>query len=521
MSAVEALLLLSSVLGASEFVLLDFTADWCGPCRMMEPTVARLDAEGIPVRKINIDHQPGLAGQYQVTSVPCFVLLVNGHEVDRVVGVTGYEQLKQMLAQAKPRKKGPQPDLRTGHPSGTHSSDFYTNLQNDGNVSPPPSVSGRPASATSQNVSISSDHKEHLLARAMAATVRLKISESNGSSCGSGTIIDVHGEDALVLTCGHIFRESSGRGKITVDLFLENGRRSIAGQLVRYDLERDLALVGIRPGVPVQTMRVAPHDYQPVEGQQVLVTGCDHGGEPIYEETKVASINRFLGPPNLQVVGQPVDGRSGGGLFTEEGLVIGVCNAADPLDRQGLYSALEAVQFELDQAGLTSIYKKQDQPGGVGSAGSPLLATGSQSATSRQTSSVQSLANRSQNTFVEQPKLGNELISETFIPTFPRAEEFGHAELICIMRSPQQAEGKSQIFVINDASPELVRHFAKEMQTKMTLLSTNALPASGAGKIPSKEHLASPTPVMRAQSPNRLFQAFQHVRRADSGDSPD
>ncbi len=520
MSAVEALLLLSSVLGASEFVLLDFTADWCGPCRMMESTVARLDAEGIPVRKINIDHQPELVSQYQVTAVPCFVLLVNGHEVNREVGATSYEQLKQMVVQAKPRKKSPQPDLRAGHTSGTHSSDFSVSLQNDGNVSPPPSVSDLPTSATSHSVPISSDHKEHLLARAMAATVRLKISELNGSSCGSGTIIDVHGEDALVLTCGHIFRETSGRGKITVDLFSENGPHSIAGQLVRYDLERDLALVSIRPGVPVQTMRVAPRDYQPIPGQRVLVTGCDHGGEPIWEETKIASINRFLGPPNLQVVGQPVDGRSGGGLFTEDGLVVGVCNAADPLDRQGLYSALEAVQFELDQAGLTSIYKKQNQPGDVGVATSPLFATGSQAATSSQTSQVQPLTNRTQNTFVEQPKPENQLISDTFSKMIPHTEEFGQAELICIVRSPQQSAGKSQVFVINDASPELVRQFAKEMQTKTTLLSTNASPASGAGKSPSK-NLASPAPVMRAQSPNGLFQAFQHVRRADPAALPD
>ena len=520
MSAVEALLLLSSVLGASECVLLDFTADWCGPCRMMESTVARLEAEGTPVRKINIDHQPGLASQYQVTAVPCFVLLVNGHEVDREVGATSYEQLKQMVVQAKPTKKRPQPDLRAGHTSGTHSSDSSVSLQNGGNVSPPPLVSDLPTSETSHSVPISYDHKEHVLARAMAATVRLKISELNGSSCGSGTIVDVHGEDALVLTCGHIFRESGGRGQITVDLFSENGPRSIAGQLVRYDLERDLALVSIRPGVPVQAMRVAPRDYQPIPGQRVLVTGCDHGGEPIWEETKIASINRFLGPPNLQVVGQPVDGRSGGGLFTEDGLVVGVCNAADPLDRQGLYSALKAVQFELDQAGLSSIYKTPDQPGNVGVAASPLFATGSQAATSSQAPQVQPLINRTRNTFVEQPKPENQLISDTFSKMIPHTEEFGQAELICIVRSSEQSEGKSRIFVINDASPELVRQFAKEMQTKTTLLSSNASPVPGAGKSPSK-NLASPTPVMRAQSPNGLLQAFQHVRRADPAALPD
>ena len=55
--------------------------------------------------------------------------------------------------------------------------------------------------------------------RARAATVRLRVHDGHGYGAGTGTIIDTHGEEALVLTCGHLFRETDGKGKIEVDLF--------------------------------------------------------------------------------------------------------------------------------------------------------------------------------------------------------------------------------------------------------------------------------------------------------------
>ena len=56
--------------------------------------------------------------------------------------------------------------------------------------------------------------------QALEATVRLRVVDATGVSHGTGTIIDVHGDEALVLTCGHIFRESQGRGEIFVELFV-------------------------------------------------------------------------------------------------------------------------------------------------------------------------------------------------------------------------------------------------------------------------------------------------------------
>src|SRR5262245_30562354 len=72
--------------GVGETVLLDFTADWCGPCKSVKPLVHQLAAAGYPVREVNIDRERALAAKYRVSTIPCFVMLVNGQEVDRQVG---------------------------------------------------------------------------------------------------------------------------------------------------------------------------------------------------------------------------------------------------------------------------------------------------------------------------------------------------------------------------------------------------------------------------------------------------
>ena len=77
----------------------------------------------------------------------------------------------------------------------------------------------------------------------------------------------------------------------------------------------------------------------------------------------MTSLNKFAGPKNVEVAGQPVQGRSGGGLFDCEGYVVGVCNAADPADNEGLFAAVETLHKELDQAHLSVVY--QSSPPGA------------------------------------------------------------------------------------------------------------------------------------------------------------
>lgn len=75
---------------AAPVAMVDFWADWCGPCRMLAPLVDQLakDYDGkVLVGKVNVDEEPELARRFGVMSIPTVVVLKNGQEVERLVGV--------------------------------------------------------------------------------------------------------------------------------------------------------------------------------------------------------------------------------------------------------------------------------------------------------------------------------------------------------------------------------------------------------------------------------------------------
>ena len=80
-------------------VLIDFYADWCGPCRMMAPVVEEIAKENdaIVVGKINVDNEPELAQDFGVMSIPTIVVLKNGEEIARSTGARPKAQLLAML----------------------------------------------------------------------------------------------------------------------------------------------------------------------------------------------------------------------------------------------------------------------------------------------------------------------------------------------------------------------------------------------------------------------------------------
>ncbi|MBR6754848.1 MAG: thioredoxin [Clostridia bacterium] len=80
-------------------VLLDFYADWCGPCRMVSPIVDQIAKENPEylVCKINVDNEPELASLFEVTSIPTLVVLKDGNIVSRSSGARPKPQILQML----------------------------------------------------------------------------------------------------------------------------------------------------------------------------------------------------------------------------------------------------------------------------------------------------------------------------------------------------------------------------------------------------------------------------------------
>ena len=89
----------SEVLNSNKPVLLDFYADWCGPCRMVGPIVSEIANErsDVKVGKINVDEQPELATQFQVMSIPMLAVIKNGKLENQVVGYRSKEQIEAML----------------------------------------------------------------------------------------------------------------------------------------------------------------------------------------------------------------------------------------------------------------------------------------------------------------------------------------------------------------------------------------------------------------------------------------
>jgi hypothetical protein len=158
---------------------------------------------------------------------------------------------------------------------------------------------------------------------------------------------------------------------------------------------------------------------------------------------KINAVNRYSGPPNLSVSGQPVDGRSGGGLFSAEGVLIGVCNAADPQDNEGLYAAAGTVQVELDRSGLGFVYRSH----GASLTGEPSGLPAAGLAQNRETQGTQP------------PEMPNLSRDQRGASSLPHGDD---SEIICIIRSRSNPQAPSQVVRLEQPSADFLVRLARE-----------------------------------------------------------
>lgn len=457
MSAITLAALLAVAAAPSDAVLVQFTSTQCQYCRTMEPVVSRLVTAGYPIQKVDVDRHRSAAVEMKVRGVPTFVYMVGNREVARVEGPASFEKLAGMFA--------------------------------GGNAEP--TTKGQPSTADLRRPDLANAPDPAHVA-AFEATVRLEVEDPTGKGYGTGTIIDAHEDEALVVTCGHLFRESQGKGRITMKLFAPGAPGEVEGHLLAYDLHRDIALVSMRPGIRVQPVPVAPAGYRLAAGAPAFTLGCDKGADATVRETRLTAIDKYHGRPNITASGEPVDGRSGGGLFTANCQLIGICNAADPRDKEGIYAGLASIHWQLDEIGQSRLY---------------------QSAEPRIVEAAPGSAPRLLEAIPDLPPVmpgGSTPSGAPIRPVGYSSEPVGYssesalgsdAELVVIIRSKQNPQVRSEIYVVDQASPQLMAEIVSAARAGARPPVT---PASSQQAVPPQRFAQGPPlggqPIVRGQS---------------------
>ena len=390
------ILLMMAVDGVSsstpDVQLLDFSASYCGPCQQMVPILQSMGREGFPVRQIDISSDPELTKRFNVERIPTLVLLVDGREVKRFVGLTSGDELRQAMnkaAAALREKRGaesassqPQfaktvakdvpsaaavskdnsvpsrrPDVVKLHEKQSLGDMFRRMIGKDDNAGVSPTLRGQDPAANGE-LSL------HSRAASLAATVRIRVagkSTEDGKylqDVGTGTIVHSVTGQAIVLTCAHLFLNIAVKEAVVEIEIFENGKPvTYPAKLVGGDHDADLALLRIRttkvfPASPISAQIAAPE-----VDQQLMSFGCNDGDDPTRLDTKLVDINRYDGPPNFVCSVDPISGRSGGGLFSVDGSLLGVCSCADRKSHEGLYAAHGAILELVKYCELSHILK--------------------------------------------------------------------------------------------------------------------------------------------------------------------
>ena len=372
-----------SSLGAGERgYVLEFSSESCGPCQQVAPVVSKLEREGLPIRSVDVNADRALAEQYNVSSIPMFILIVDDKEVERMSSVQSEGRIRQMLARIPQAGRGtgqdrlavnlgdsaplPRPEVivptEPRRSPGTRNGSIaeqdagpkrFWPFKSPGKLSTPPDIRGNnPEALPDASLAASTDP--------MSSSVRIRVMTGNSVVRGSGTVIESLAGRSIILTCSHICRGATEGTKVEVDLFRDGQPITILGTIVGTDPDADVGLIRIPTDEVIPSTPVGELTQAPAIGTKVVSIGCGGGAEPSREQLLVTDVNKFSGPDTLICSGLPVQGRSGGGLFNLAGTLVGVCFAADADEKTkkpsgGVYCGLKPIHALLAKHELSHL----------------------------------------------------------------------------------------------------------------------------------------------------------------------
>jgi len=365
---------------SSGAVLLNFHAQWCGPCHKVKPAVDQLIRDGFPVKRIDIDEEPDLQRRYRVEGVPAFIVVDRaGNELGRISGPRSANDLarfyKTAAAKAAPSE---QAGSHVGGSGDRRSGD--DDLDDEAESSNQKRRGRKAAPRDDDDEELDRPAPSFVNPKPWETVVRIRVIGNRSTGFGSGTVIHSTDSEAVVLTCAHIFKIDGRRPvtpkqfprRIMIDLFDGNLKgtdparvhftESVEGEALDYDFTLDVGLIRMRTGRKLPASRVVPASWDLKSRMKVLTVGCSEGRDATAWHTVVRRprVQNFLsGNPNYEAIEcdiAPKEGRSGGGLYTIDGYVAGVCNFAEPQGDHGLYATPRSIYALLDRNRLSVLY---------------------------------------------------------------------------------------------------------------------------------------------------------------------
>ena len=481
MSPVHALVVLVASFGGEPAgEVLDFSASYCGPCRRMKPLVEQLEREGLPIRQVDIQADRALAERYHVEKIPTFILVIDGREVARRVGMLSESDLRRMCARV------PQPPAESQVLLADNSSQSRAGVAQTLEFR---QTEEEPKSNPILDLFRGKRRKEQQLARGndatvdsatvarvttddpMAASVRIRASINGQISLGSGTVVHSQPGRTLIVTCGHIFRDHDDNTKVEVDLFEAGKAETYVATIIDTDLKADVGLISIPTHSAVSSTPLASRTLQLKNGEPVACIGCSGGKDPTLENLKITAVNKYDGPDNIECDGTPVQGRSGGGLFNADHELIGVCIAAVMDANLGVYAHAFAVHSLLERNGLSDLYQPTSLPENVlaEAAGEdappadfpsekpdiPQFAANTDATPAVATAAAQAPA------AADEPAAPE---TATDLASVMADVSAGDAEVVVIIRSRSNPNAQSRVVIINRASPKFLAYLNGEIR---------------------------------------------------------